>query len=265
VHVLSSRKKQPFIAVNCGAISPNLIDSEMFGHERGSFTGAEKMHRGYFEQADGGTLFLDEITEMPSDMQVSLLRVLETRSVMRVGTAIPIPTDVRIIAATNRDPAAAVKEGKLRADLYHRLNVFPLQVPPLRDRKEDIGLIAQAFVDELNADEGENRALSPETIHMLESHDWPGNVRELKNAVHRLFILDQLNATEPRLYEAQALAAAPSPVPAVVVPLGTTLAMADQQLIVSTLEYCGGDRKRTAEMLGICVKTLYNKLRARAV
>ncbi|MDF6936559.1 sigma-54 factor interaction domain-containing protein, partial [Escherichia coli] len=147
IHDLSLRRKQPFLPVNCGAISPNLIESEMFGHERGSFTGADRQHKGYFERANGGTLFLDEITEMPIELQVKLLRVLETGVFMRVGTNREIDSDVRVIAATNRDPEEAVADGKLRADLYHRLNVFPLQLPPLRERGKDVELLAQHFLD----------------------------------------------------------------------------------------------------------------------
>src|SRR6185312_4781129 len=150
IHELSLRRKHAFLAVNCGAISPNLIESEMFGHERGSFTGADRQHKGYFERANGGTLFLDEITEMPIELQVKLLRVLETGLFMRVGTNREIESDVRVVAATNRDPETAVAEGQLRADLYHRLNVFPLELPPLRARGKDIALIAQSLLDQLN-------------------------------------------------------------------------------------------------------------------
>src|SRR6478735_5931253 len=197
IHDLSRRRKQPFLAINCGAISPNLIESEMFGHERGSFTGADRMHRGYFEQANGGTLFLDEITEMPLELQVRLLRVLETRQLMRIGTAQPIEIDVRIVAATNRDPRIAVQAGKLRADLFHRLNVFPIEIPPLRSREGDVGLIARALVEEINAEQGAHHVISPQTVALLEKHSWPGNVRELRNYIQRLSILGQLGASQP--------------------------------------------------------------------
>src|SRR3954469_21331201 len=149
IHDLSRRRKQPVLAINCGAISPNLIENEMFGHERGSYTGADRQHKGYFEQAHGGTLFLDEITEMPLELQVRLLRVLETGQLMRIGTSRPVETDVRIIAATNRDPIDALRAGKLREDLYHRLHVFPLALAPLRERGEDIELIANHFLNEM--------------------------------------------------------------------------------------------------------------------
>jgi DNA-binding NtrC family response regulator len=261
VHDLSKRREQPFLAINCGAISPNLIESEMFGHERGSFTGADRMHRGYFEQANGGTLFLDEITEMPLELQVRLLRVLETRQLMRIGTAVPIDIDVRIVAATNRDPRIAVQAGKLRADLFHRLHVFPIEVPPLRAREGDIGLIAVALVDEINAEQGAKHVVSPQTVALLEKHTWPGNVRELRNYVQRLAILGQLDATQPEPLDVERPSTTASPTPSIVLPLGTPLSDADRQLIVSTLQYCGGDKKRAAGMLGICVKTLYNRLK----
>ncbi len=261
LHDLSRRRDRPFLAINCGAISPNLIESEMFGHERGSFTGADKTHRGYFEQAHGGSLFLDEITEMPLELQVRLLRVLETRQLMRIGTAVPIEIDVRILAATNRDPRLAVESGKLRVDLYHRLNVFPLELPPLRARDGDIALIARSLVEEMNAEQGTAIVLSDETLAVLERHPWPGNVRELKNYVHRLAILGKLDSKDPAPLHPERAAASASPTPSIVLPLGTPLAMADRQLIVSTLQYCGGDKKRAADMLGICVKTLYNRLK----
>jgi two-component system response regulator AtoC len=261
VHDLSRRRAQPFLAINCGAISPNLIESEMFGHERGSFTGADKMHRGYFEQANGGTLFLDEITEMPLELQVRLLRVLETRQLMRIGTAVPIEIDVRIVAATNRDPRLAVEAGKLRTDLYHRLNVFPVEVPPLRSREGDVALIARAMVEEINAEQGTRHEISPQTLELLEKHPWPGNVRELRNYIQRLTILGQLDASNPAPLEMERPAATATPTPSIVLPLGTPLSAADRQLIVSTLDYCGGDKKRAADMLGICVKTLYNRLK----
>src|SRR6202012_935397 len=189
VHELSLRRKHPFVAVNCGAISPNLIESEMFGHERGSFTGADRQHKGYFERANGGTLFLDEITEMPIELQVKLLRVLETGVFMRVGTTKEIETDVRLVAATNRDPEEAVLDGKLRLDLYHRLNVFPLHLPPLRNRGKDVELLAQGFLDDLNQRYSTNKTFPPESRGGLAAYSRPGNVRELKNYVQRASIM----------------------------------------------------------------------------
>ncbi|HUL95124.1 MAG TPA: sigma-54 dependent transcriptional regulator [Usitatibacter sp.] len=271
IHELSRRRKQAFLAINCGAISANLIENEMFGHERGSFTGADRQHKGYFEEADGGTLFLDEITEMPFELQVRLLRVLETGTLMRIGTSRPIETDVRIIAATNRDPREAVRAGKLREDLYHRLNVFPLEMAPLRARGADIELIADHFLEEMNEACGTRKHFAPGAMDLMRQYAWPGNVRELKNYIHRVFIMAGEHGLEGPAPESVAVPgngtpvetrAAPSPVrPAITVPLGTPLSVAARELILSTLQHCGGERKRTAEMLGICTKTLYNRLR----
>ncbi|HEX4334014.1 MAG TPA: sigma-54 dependent transcriptional regulator [Usitatibacter sp.] len=276
IHELSRRRKHPFLAINCGAISANLIENEMFGHERGSYTGADRQHKGYFEQASGGTLFLDEITEMPMELQVRLLRVLETGTLMRIGTSRLIETDVRIIAATNRDPREAVRAGKLRDDLYHRLNVFPLEMAPLRERSDDIELIAEHFLEEMNEACGSHKKFAPDAIELMRQYPWPGNVRELKNYIHRVFIMagdEGLEGPVPdteRAFGHFARTAAPpdapmymssSQGPAITVPLGTPLSVAARELILSTLEHCGGERKRTAEMLGICTKTLYNRLR----
>src|SRR5712675_2271462 len=197
IHDLSRRKKAPFLPLNCGAVSPQLIESELFGHEKGSFTGADRQHKGFFERAHGGTLFLAEITEMPAELQVKLLRVLETGTFMRVGTNTPIATDVRVIAATNRNPAKAVTDGKLREDLYHRLNVFPIELPPLRERGTDIEILARHFLDQLNKQENASKLFAPAAIAALYVHSWPGNVRELKNYVQRAFILadDVIDAT----------------------------------------------------------------------
>ena len=260
LHELSLRRKHAFLAVNCGAISPNLIESEMFGHERGSFTGADRQHKGYFERASGGTLFLDEITEMPIELQVKLLRVLETGVFMRVGTTKEIETDVRLIAATNRDPEEAVLEGKLRLDLYHRLNVFPITLPPLRERGKDVELLAQSFLDELNAQNGTRKQFPPAVREMLLSYPWPGNVRELKNYVQRAFIMASPDSDSTAAVPLQISLSKPSSGTAVTIPFGTSLAEADRQLILATLEQCGGVKTRAAEILGISLKTLYNRL-----
>jgi DNA-binding NtrC family response regulator len=266
IHELSRRRKRPFLAINCGAISPNLIENEMFGHERGSYTGADRQHKGNFEQASGGTLFLDEITEMPAGLQVRLLRVLETGTLMRIGTSRVIETDVRIIAATNRDPREAVRQGKLREDLYHRLNVFPLEMAPLRERGEDIELIANHVLEKMNEACGTRKKFAPGAIARMKQHPWPGNVRELKNHIHRVFIMAGEEGLQgPELESERApirgATASPGSAPVITVPLGTPLSVAARELILSTLEHCGGERKRTAEMLGICTKTLYNRLR----
>ena len=189
LHQLSGRSAQPFIAVNCGAIAENLIESELFGHERGSFTGASRTHRGCFERASGGTLFLDEITEMPLEMQVRLLRVLETGRFCRVGGDHEINTDVRVLAASNRDLQQAVATGRLREDLMYRLCVIPATVPPLRERGNDALLLAEMFLRQLNDEHGENKRLSDRAREQILEYPWPGNVRELKNVIHRAFVL----------------------------------------------------------------------------
>ena len=258
IHDLSRRRKAQFLAVNCGAISPQLIESEMFGHEKGSFTGANRQHRGFFERANGGTLFLDEVTEMPPELQVKLLRVLETGTFMRVGSDEVQETDVRIIAATNRDPAQAVATGKLREDLFYRLNVFQIRVPPLRDRLEDVELIALHFLDALNAREGGSRKLATCAIERLAQYGWPGNVRELRNVVQRAYIMA----------DGESITAACIPFDApvrisqsVTVPVGTTVAEMERQLILATLDSVKGHKEKAAELLGISAKTLYNRLR----
>src|SRR5215207_2976904 len=189
LHIISKRSKAPFMPLNCGAISPTLIESELFGHERGSFTGAARRHKGYFERAHLGTLFLDEITEMPIELQVKLLRVLETGQLNRIGGDQPVEVDVRVIAATTRDPQKAVNDGKMREDLLYRLQVFPVTLPPLRERGEDVQMLADYFLAQLNERQGTRKFFTPDTLERLHSHPWPGNVRELKNVVHRAFIM----------------------------------------------------------------------------
>lgn len=260
IHQMSARHKRDFIAVNCGAISPNLIESEMFGHERGAFTGADREHKGYFERANGGTLFLDEITEMPVKLQVKLLRVLETGIFMRVGTTKEMVTDVRLIAATNRDPEQAVQEGKLRLDLYHRLNVFPINLPPLRERGDDIALLAQSFLDELNARFDTRKHFPPAVSDMMLSYCWPGNVRELRNYVQRAHIMSGLESDTTAVVPLQISLSTPAASSTITIPFGMSLDEADRQLILATLEQCGGVKVRAAEVLGISLKTLYNRL-----
>jgi two-component system response regulator AtoC len=265
IQSLSRRRRAPFLAINCGAVSPNLIESELFGHERGSFTGAAQRHRGHFERASGGTLFLDEITEMPIELQVKLLRVLETNQVLRIGGDQPVETDVRVVAATNRNPAQSLSAGQLREDLYYRLNVFPIALPPLRERPGDITLLAQYFLDALNAAEGTRKRFTPAALERLERHDWPGNVRELKNSVQRAYIMaeDDIDAANlPSELGAPVVGAGAAPggdgAPALRV--GTSLSDAERHLILATLDHYRGDKKKTAEVLGISLKTLYNRL-----
>jgi two-component system response regulator AtoC len=256
VHTLSRRHKEPFLPINCGAVSPTLIESELFGHERGSFTGADRMHKGYFERAHRGTLFLDEITEMPHELQVKLLRVLETGKVTRIGGNESIPVDVRVIAASNRRPEEAVTAGKLREDLHYRLNVFPIYLPPLRERRDDVDLLAEHFLSQLNKEQGTSKDFTRPALQRLRTHNWPGNVRELKNLVHRAYIL----AEEHIGIDSLPLGVQETPGSNLNVKVGTSLGEVEQRLILATLEDCEGDKKKAAEVLGISLKTLYNRL-----
>ena len=198
IHRLSRRAAKPFVAFNCGAISPTLIESELFGHERGSFTGADKRRVGYFEEAAGGTLFLDEITEMGSELQVKLLRVLEDRTLRRVGGSQELKVDVRLVSATNRDPHEAIRAKKLREDLFYRLNVFPLPLPTLRQRPEDIPLLAEHFRKLIEDQErGGVSGWEPMALEMLQTYEWPGNVRELRNVVHRAYVMTEGRVIRP--------------------------------------------------------------------
>jgi two-component system, NtrC family, response regulator AtoC len=264
LHALSRRKDRPLFAVNCGAVSPNLIESELFGHEKGSFTGADKRHIGYFERAAGGTLLLDEITEMTPELQVKLLRVLESGHFLRVGGNDPIETDVRILAATNRDLSEAVSSGALREDLYYRLNVFTIQLPPLRERGEDIQLLAQHVLDGLNAAEGTHKRWTPGALRALGERPWRGNVRELRNVVHQAYILADTEIDESALGSFEPLrngkAVQPTDDDTLQVTVGTEISAVEKRLILATLEHFDGDKKKAAETLGISLKTLYNRL-----
>lgn len=263
VHDLSRRRGRPFLAVNCGAISPHLIESEIFGHEKGSFTGAERQHQGFFERASGGTLFLDEITEMPLDLQVKLLRVLETGTFMRVGSTQSLDTDVRIIAATNRPPEQAVRSGKLREDLLYRLNVFPIHLPPLRDRAEDIDLLAVHFLDDISRREGQVKHYAPQALARLSAYRWPGNVRELRNIVHRGYVMavDSIITDDCLPTGDDAPLPVLSGAPLLQIRVGTPLAEVERMVTLSTLEYLGRHKERTAATLGVSLKTLYNRLK----
>jgi two-component system, NtrC family, response regulator HydG len=260
VHRTSPRSRGPLLPVNCGAVSPHLIESELFGHERGSFTGADRQRKGYFERANGGTLFLDEVCEMPQDLQVKLLRVLETSTLSRIGGSLSIRVDVRIVAATNRNPEEAVRSGHLRQDLYYRLNVFPIAVPPLRSRVEDIEPLAEHFLAELNRAAGTSKHWLPSALARLRESSWPGNVRELKNAVQRAFILgdgeigpDALPAVEPGAFLSTAS-------PILQLRVGGSIAAAERRVILATIEMENGNKRKAAAVLGISLKTLYNRL-----
>jgi DNA-binding NtrC family response regulator len=264
IHQLSPRAAAPFVALNCAAIPDTLLESEIFGHEKGAFTGATERRAGCFELADRGTLFLDEIAEMTPTTQVKLLRVLQERRFRRLGGRTEQDVDVRVIAATNIDPATAIRDGRLREDLYYRLNVFAIRLPPLRERKDDLPLLIQAFIDEFNArDRRAVKALSPAAMRVLERYDWPGNVRELRNVIERATILARGEVIEPAHLP---VLASPIPPPAdppahgVTIAPGMTVDEAEEKLIKATLEAAAGNKTRAAEMLGISLKTLHNKL-----
>jgi DNA-binding NtrC family response regulator len=271
VHRLSRRAHRPFVAINCGAISSGLIESELFGHERGAFTGADRQRKGVFERAHQGTLLLDEISEMPVELQVKLLRVLETGTFTRVGGERQQTADVRIIAASNRDLEATVAEGKLRADLLYRLRVMPIVLPPLRDREGDVRALAAWFLDELVRSEGTTKTFSEEALAALERYSFPGNVRELRNTVHQAFILAEETIRVENLPAALRPGATAAPAPQspgapvngdglrLEIPL--SLAEAERQVILSTLDRLQGDKGKAAEALGISLKTLYSRLR----
>jgi two-component system, NtrC family, response regulator AtoC len=265
LHDLSRRRNSPFLAVNCGAISPQLIESEIFGHEKGSFTGAERQHQGFFERANGGTLFLDEVTEMPLSLQVKLLRVLETGTFMRVGSTVVQQTDVRLVAATNRDPMDAVQAGRLREDLFYRLNVFPIALPTLRERGGDVELLAEHFLAEVSAREGAAKSLSPGARAKLLRYRWPGNVRELRNVIQRNYVMTGGNVIGEEWLpvnapEREAMGASLSG-DELRIRLGTSMAEAERQLILATMRHYNHHKEQAAAVLGISLKTLYNRLK----
>ena len=261
IHQLSPRAQMPFVPINCAAIPETLLESEIFGHERGAFTGAVERREGCFELADRGTLFLDEIAEMTPATQVKLLRVLQEQRFRRLGGRAEQAVDVRVIAATNANPGEAIKSGRLREDLYYRLNVFTIELPPLRQRKDDLPLLIQSFLAEFNARNGKTvTAVEPAAMRVLEQYHWPGNVRELRNVVERAVILSSGEFIESKhlppliagVPEVAAAAASLRP--------GMTVDEAERQLILLTLEHTRDNKTRAAEILGISLKTLHNKL-----
>ena len=269
IHQLSPRARGAYVPINCAAIPDTLLESELFGHERGAFTGAIERRQGCFELADHGTLFLDEIAEMTPPTQVKLLRVLQERSFRRVGGRAEQAVDIRIIAATNADPQTAVKDGKLREDLYYRLNVFEITLPPLRERKDDLPLLIQGFINEFNGRNGRSvAAVDAAAMAMLEAYSWPGNVRELRNVIERATIVADGRFIAPKdlpslAGNGRSTGAADAPA-APGLTAGMTVAQAEQQLIHITLEHTGGNKTRAAELLGISLKTLHNKLHREA-
>jgi DNA-binding NtrC family response regulator len=260
IHRASGRPAQ-FVAVNCGSLSRELAASELFGHEKGSFTGAVRRHPGFFKRADGGTLFLDELAEMPIELQPHFLRVLETGSVLPVGSEREVPVDARIVAATNRDPKKAIADKALREDLYYRLSVFPITLPPLRARIQDVPLLVDHFLSQAQTAGAEGRKFSAEDSARLRAYHWPGNVRELRHVVLRAAIMSDPNDTVLRLPERfdspfnepngqQGLA------------IGRSIRDVERELIMRTLEHLNGDKRAAAETLGISLNTLHNRLNA---
>jgi DNA-binding NtrC family response regulator len=277
IHRLSQRSGGPFIAINCAALTETLIESELFGHEKGAFTGAVERHAGCFEQANNGTVLLDEIAEMPIGTQAKLLRVLEDRKVRRLGGKVDLPVEVRVIAATNRPPEEAIKDKHLREDLYYRLNVFHISLPPLRDRKEDIAPISEAIVGNLNKKHGcRVTGLHPSVLERLNRHSWPGNVRELRNVLERAVIIAgegliqpkhlALDAGEPEPAPAAAVAAPPAgpfqaePDDSIRIRPGASMEEIEEAYINLVLQRTNGNKTKAAEILGISVRTLHNRL-----
>ena len=293
LHLLSGRRNKPFIAVNCAAIPETLIESEIFGHERGAFTGAQERRAGCFELAEEGTLLLDEIGEMPAATQSKLLRVLEDRKLRRLGSRDEIPVNVRVIAATNKDPHIAVANGELRGDLYYRLNVFNIEMPPLRDHPEDIPAMAQAMVEEMNTRHGTTvPGISRHVLERFTHYSWPGNARELRNTIERAVIMANnrpldvthlptgfgeeaftppahgahlLHPATPAVQTSNPAAAAQPSEDMVHLTVGTTDDQAEKQLIIKKLNATRNNKTRAAEILGISSKTLQNKLKEYAL
>ena len=259
IHDKSPRHNRPYVAINCAAVPESLIESELFGHERGAFTGADRRREGCFERANGGSLLLDEITEMRPEMQAKLLRVLEDKKISRLGGSGEIAVDVRILAASNRELQRAIREGRLRADLYYRLNVVSLELPPLRDRIEDVLLLAEEFVRTFNREHRKAvEGIAPDCLEALKAHSWPGNVRELRNAIERAVIMSK----SPMLSIGdlpKELSSQPRPRLGFTVRLGSTLEEVENELIARTISFVGGNKSRAAQILGVGRRTLYKQ------
>jgi DNA-binding NtrC family response regulator len=273
LHAKSRRAAQSFVSVNCAAIPENLLESELFGHEKGAFTGAVARRVGKFEEANGGTLLLDEISEMDPRLQAKLLRAIQEREIDRVGGTQPIKIDIRLIATTNRDLIAEVRAGRFREDLYFRLNVMTLKLPPLRERPKDIALLAEHFVRKYAEANGVTpRVLSPAALDILRAHAWHGNVRELENTMHRAVLLARGESVGPEaiMLSAGTREEVPAPAPSSnaaglaasrAALVGRTVADVERDLILDTLHHCLGNRTHAANILGISIRTLRNKLK----
>ena len=264
IHQLSPRAARPFVAINCSAIPESLMESELFGHERGAFTGAISRREGCFELANSGTLFLDEIAEMPVMLQTKLLRVLEDRKVRRLGGGKEVPVDVRVLAATNKDPHEAVRRGELREDLLYRLNVIHVKLPPLRERREDLPLLTEFMIKELSDRHGRSaRIVAPEVLEIFARHSWPGNVRELRNVIEHAVVVCEGQRIEkqhlpPAMFDGRQLKQEDS----ISLPIPISLDEAERQLILKTLIKTNNNKTRAADLLAISLKTLHNKLKA---
>jgi two-component system, NtrC family, response regulator HydG len=261
IHDKSPRRDRPYIAINCAAVPESLIESELFGHERGAFTGADRRREGCFERANGGSLLLDEITEMRPEMQAKLLRVLEEHKILRLGASRELSIDVRVFAASNRSLGQAIHDGRLRADLYYRLNVYTIHLPPLRDRLEDLPLLVEHFIRTFNCEYGKSvGGMSQDCLDTLRIHRWPGNVRELRNVIQRAVIRCQ-----SRTLSAEDLPLEPIPLhrqaeAQFVVQLGSSVYEVERELIVWTLAFAGGNKTRASNILGMSRRNLYNRL-----
>jgi DNA-binding NtrC family response regulator len=263
IHQLSERENGPFISINCGALPENLLESELFGHVKGSFTGAVRDKQGLLEAARGGTFFLDEIGEMSPALQVKLLRALQEREIVPVGATEPAAIDVRVIAATNRDLEQEIRRGTFRSDLYYRLNVITLHLPPLRERRDDVAVLAEYFIQRMTAEQNNGRAplqLDEEALAALQRYDWPGNVRELENALERAAILAHNGMIETSHMPARIVEPAPAPLISERPPANPTLELVERAYILWVLQAEGGNKARAAEVLGIDPSTLYRKL-----
>jgi two-component system response regulator HydG len=260
IHELSGRADGPFVSINCGALPENLLESELFGHVRGSFTGAVRDKQGLFVAAKGGTFFLDEVGEMSPATQVKLLRVLQEREVIPVGATEPMPVDVRIVAATNRDLDEEIRRGGFRSDLFYRLNVITLHLPPLRERTDDVALLAEHFLQRFAAARGREMRLVDETLDALQAYDWPGNVRELENALERAAVMTPGEQIHPGALPTRITERAPQPLVAAGLPPNPTMEIIERAYIHWVLQSESGNKTRAAEVLGIDPSTLYRKL-----
>jgi DNA-binding NtrC family response regulator len=261
IHDLSPRKHGPFVPINCAAIPETLLESEIFGHEKGAFTGATERRLGCFELADGGTIFLDEVAEMKVSTQAKFLRILQEGAFRRLSGNKEICVDVRVVAATNKDPVQAVRDGLIREDLYYRLNVFSIHLPPLRERREDLSLLIQSLLEEFNSKYGKAiQNVDAGALALLTEHDWPGNVRELRNVLERAVLVAQGNMITSADLPANFLSQRRVPASDLNIPVGITIDAAEKSLILTTLERTNQNKTRAAEILGISLKTLHNKL-----